>query len=83
MPEIAAESDTETHGQAQGSPLVAVIAIGSCHRIILPKRSGESRFAPQQDCYAASKNGVVPSLPLTESGTSQRDESSDVRRDAA
>jgi hypothetical protein len=83
MLEIAAESGTEVQRQSGGSPLVAMISVEISHRIILPKRSGESRFAPQQYCYAASKSGVVPSLPLTASRTSQRDGSNDVQRDAA
>jgi hypothetical protein len=82
MLEIAAESSTAVQRQSGGSPLVAMISVEISHRTILPKRSGESRFAPQQYCYAASKNGVVPSLPLA-SRTSQRDESNDVQRDAA
>ena len=83
MLEIAAESGTEAQGQAGGSSLVAMIPVDSGHRTILPRRPGESRFAPRQYCYAASKSGVVPSLPLTASGPSRRDESCDVRRDAA
>jgi hypothetical protein len=83
MLEIVAESTTEAHLQAGGSPLTAMIPVESSHRIILPRRSGESQFAPRQYCYAASKSGVVPSLPLTASGVSQRDERSDARRDAA
>ena len=83
MLEIVAESGREAHGRAEGSPRAGMIPAESSHRIILPRRSGESRFAPQQYCYAASKSGVVPSLPLTASGVSQRDESGDVQRDAA
>ena len=87
MLEIVAESGTQAQAQAQAqgqagrSRPVAMIPHG--HRITLPRRSGESRFAPQQYCYAASKSGVVPSVPLTASGPSQRDESFDVQRDAA
>jgi hypothetical protein len=80
MLEIVAESTTEAHLQAEDSSLTAMIPVESSHRIILPRRSGESQFAPR---YAASKSGVVPSLPLTASGVSQRDERSDARRDAA
>jgi hypothetical protein len=67
MLEIVAESGTEAHGQAGGSPLDAIIPVESSHRIILPRRSGECRFAPRQYCYAASKSGVVPSVPLSAS----------------
>jgi hypothetical protein len=67
MLEIVAESDTEAHGQAGGSPLDAMMPVESSRRIILPRRSGESRFAPRQYCYAASKGGVVPSVPLSAS----------------
>jgi hypothetical protein len=83
MPEFVAEDDMEVHGDAGGRPLVAMIPVESRHRIILPRREGESRFAPRQYCYAASKSGVVPGPPLTASGLSQRDESRDVQRDAA
>jgi hypothetical protein len=82
MLEIVTES-AEAHLEAGGSPFVATIAVEGCHRIILPRRSGESRFAPRQYCYAASKSGVVPSLPPAASGISQRDERSDAQRDAA
>jgi len=83
MLEILTESGTEAHGQAAHSPVAAKIAVEHSHRIILPRRSGESRFAPRQYCYAASKSGVVPSAPLTASAVSQPDESSDVQRNAA
>jgi hypothetical protein len=82
MLEIVAEGDTEAHGAAGGCPLVATIPGESGHSIILPRRPGEPRFAPRQYCYAASKSGVMPSLPLTASGVSQRDESSEGQRDA-
>jgi hypothetical protein len=83
MLEIVTESATEAHGQAGDSPLAAMAPVESSHRIVLPRRPGESPFAPRQYCYAASKSGVVPSLPLTASGVSQRDESSDAQRNAA
>jgi hypothetical protein len=76
MLEIVAESDKEAHGEAGGCPFVATIPVESTHRIVMPRRSAESRFAPRQYCYAASKSGVVPSLHLTASGVSQRNESS-------
>jgi hypothetical protein len=34
---------------------------GGLHKIFLPARSGESRFAPRQYYYPASRTGVVPS----------------------
>jgi hypothetical protein len=34
---------------------------GGPHKIILPRRPGESRFGPQQYYYPASRTGVVPS----------------------
>ena len=34
-------------------------------KIFLPWRSNESRFAPQQYYYAASKSGVVPSWAIS------------------
>jgi hypothetical protein len=77
---------TETQGQRGGSSLAAITPmtpVQSYHRIILPRRPGESRFAPQQYYYAASKSGVMPSLPLSVSGVFQHDESSAVQRDAA
>jgi hypothetical protein len=83
MLEVGAESDAEAHGEARGCPPVATIPVESSHRFILPRRSGESRFAPRQYCYAASKSGVVPSLPLPASGVAQRDGSSDGQRNAA
>jgi hypothetical protein len=81
MLEIVAERGMEAHGQAGGSPLAPMIPVES-HRIILPRRSGESPFAPRQYFYAASKSGVVPSLPLSAS-VSTPNEGRDVRRDAA
>jgi hypothetical protein len=83
MFEIVAENGTQTHFQAGGSPTVAMIPVESSHRIVLTRRSGEFRFAPRQYWYPASKSGVVPSLPLAASRVCQRDESSDVQRDAA
>jgi hypothetical protein len=83
MPEFVAESDMEAHGEAGGRPLIATVTVESSHRIILPRRDGESRFAPWHYCYAASKSGVVPGPPLTASALSQRDESREVQRDAA
>jgi hypothetical protein len=77
---------TKTQGQRGGfSPaaISPVIPVQSYHRIILPRRPGESRFAPQQYYYAASKSGVVPSLPVSVSGVFQHDESSAVQSDAA
>jgi hypothetical protein len=83
MLEIVPHDGARTLVQAGGSPFVAMAPVESSHRIILPRRSGESRFAPRQYWYPASKSGVMPSLPLTTSGVSQRDESSDAHRDAA
>jgi hypothetical protein len=62
MLEIAAQNGMQTDLQAGGFPFVATILVESSHRIILPRRSGESRFAPRQYCYPASKSGVVPSF---------------------
>jgi hypothetical protein len=83
MLEFVAESGAEPRGQAGSSPVAATIAIENSHRIILPRRSGESRFAPRQYCYAASRSGVLPSLLTTAPGVFQRGESSDMQRDAA
>jgi hypothetical protein len=83
MLEIVAQNGTQTDPEAGGFPFVATIPVESSHRIILPRRSGESRFGPQQYWYPASKSGVVPSLPLAASRVSQRGESSDGQRDAA
>ena len=80
---IVAERNTDGHRQVADSPPSAMIAVESSQRIILPRRSGESRFAPRQYCYAASKSGMVPSAPLTASAVSPLPESSDVQRDAA
>ena len=82
MLEIVAEGGTETHGQAGGSPLAPMIPAQRSHRITLPRKPGESPFVPQQYCYAASKSGVTPSLPLSTS-VSTPDRGSDVQRDAA
>jgi hypothetical protein len=30
-------------------------------KILLPRRSGESKFAPRQYYYSASRSGVIPS----------------------
>jgi hypothetical protein len=83
MLEIVPQDGAQTYVPAGGPPFVAMAPVESSHRIILPRRSGESRFAPRQYWYAASKSGVMPSLPVTTSGVSQRDESSDAQRDAA
>jgi hypothetical protein len=37
----------------------------TCQKIFLPWRPNESRFAPQQYYYAASKSGVVPSWVIS------------------
>jgi hypothetical protein len=71
------------HVQAGGLSFVAMAPVESGHRIILPRRSGESRLAPPQYWYAASKSGVMPSPPLTTFGVSQHDERSDTQREAA
>jgi hypothetical protein len=83
MLEIVPQDGTQTRVEAGGSPFVTIIPMGNSHRMILPRRSGESRFAPRQYWYAASKSGVVPSLALFASEVSRRDESGDVQRDAA
>jgi hypothetical protein len=36
---------------------------GGPHKIVLPRRPGESRFGPRQYYYPASRTGVVPSWP--------------------
>jgi hypothetical protein len=82
MLKTVAEKGTEAHLQAGGTPVSAMAPVENTHKIVLPRRSGESAFAPRQYCYAASRSGVVPS-PLAASGVSQRDESSDAQRDAA
>ena len=82
MIEIVAESGTEAKGQAGGPSLAATMPVEGSHRIILPRRSGEFRFAPRQYCYAASKSGGVPSVLLTAS-VPKLDEGSDVQRDGA
>jgi hypothetical protein len=83
MLEVIPQDGARTQVQAGGSPFVAMGPVESIHRIILPRRSGESRLAPRQYWYAATKSGVMPSLPVTTSGLSQRDKSSDAQRDAA
>jgi hypothetical protein len=83
MLEIVAQNGTQMDLQAGGFPFVATVPVESSHRIILPRRSGESRFAPRQYWYPASKSGVVPSLSLAASPVSQRDENSDGQLDAA
>jgi hypothetical protein len=83
MLEIVTQNGAQTDFQAGSSPFVAMIPPERSHRIILPKRSRESRFAPQQYWYPASKSGVVPSLPVAAFGVSQLDESGDVQRNAA
>jgi len=35
-------------------------ATGERHKVFLPHRPGESRFAPRQYYYAASRTGVYP-----------------------
>ena len=47
----------------------------SGQKIVLPRRPGNSAFAPRQYYYAASKSGVMPSFAL--------DGHSDLRLDAA
>ena len=53
----------ECHDQSRDSfPVMEALARDVHHqRILLPRRPGESRFAPPQYYYAASKSGVVPS----------------------
>jgi hypothetical protein len=58
-----------------------VFATTAGRKTFLPKRAGEPRFAPRQYYYAASKRGVVPSIPMR--AVSNVDEGSDIQRDAA
>jgi hypothetical protein len=59
------------------SPFATAVGL----KTFFPKRAGEPRFAPPQYYYAASKSGVVPSLPMPV--TSNVDQGGDVQRDAA
>jgi hypothetical protein len=43
--------------------IVPRVTAGGLHKIILPRRPGESRFGPRQYYYPASPSGVVPSGP--------------------
>ncbi len=43
----------------------ATVAKPTGQKIFLPWRPNESRFAPQQYYYAASKSGVVPSRVIS------------------
>jgi hypothetical protein len=70
-------NETGRHAGPGQSPVAT--AVGG--KTFLPKRAGEPRFAPPQYYYAASKSGVVPSLPMT--AGSNVDEGSDIQRDAA
>jgi hypothetical protein len=83
MLEIVTQNGAQTDLQAGSSPFIAMIPPERSHRIVLPRRSGEPRFAPRQYWYPASKSGVVPSLPVAASGASQLGENSDVQRNAA
>ena len=62
MFEISARRDGE--GGATGCEVVGGHEIFGMVRMsptYLPRRSGESRFAPAQSYYQASKTGAVPS----------------------
>ena len=39
-------------------------AIDEAQKVFLPRRAGESRSAPPQYYYAASRSGVVPGSPV-------------------
>jgi hypothetical protein len=73
---VAAHETDPNAGLGQ-SPFATTAA----RKTFLPKRAGEPRFAPRQYYYAASKSGVVPSLPM--SAVSDVDVGSDMQRDAA
>jgi hypothetical protein len=70
-------NETGPHAGLGQSPFATTVG----RKTFLPKRAGEPRFAPQQYYYAASKSGVVPSLPI--STAFKVDEGSDIQRDAA
>jgi hypothetical protein len=40
---------------------IALFKDGGPHKIVLPRRLGEPRFAPQPYYYQASRSGVLPS----------------------
>jgi hypothetical protein len=54
-------NDTETHGGRAGTVhLVQQMSDPGAEKIFLPRGSAETRFAPRQYYYLASKSGVVP-----------------------
>jgi hypothetical protein len=60
----SAEGGNGAHEVIAEPSLVGVIPrlnAGEPHKIILPRRPGESRFGPRQYYYPASHTGVVPS----------------------
>jgi hypothetical protein len=62
----AAEGGSGAHQPIAEPGLAGIIpgmTAGGLHKIILPRRPGESRFGPQQYYYPASPSGVVPSGP--------------------
>jgi hypothetical protein len=73
-----AASETGRHAGLGQSPFATTVG----RKTFLFKRAGEPRFAPRQYYYAASKSGVVPSLPMS-GPVSNLDEGGEVQLDAA
>jgi hypothetical protein len=60
-PKQYVEGETALHAELRQFPFAPAWE----RKTFLPKRARERRFAPRQYYYAASKSGVVPSLPLS------------------
>ena len=46
----------------ENEPFAAELPANARRKILLPRRPGESKFAPPQYYYPASPSGVMPSL---------------------
>jgi hypothetical protein len=56
-------AETENHERVLAPEIASTILRNSernSQKVVLPRRPGESRFAPQPYFYPASKTGVVP-----------------------
>jgi hypothetical protein len=58
-----AEGGNSAHeylAEPNGFGVIPRMTAGSAGKILLPRRSGESRFGPRQYYYPTSRTGVVP-----------------------
>jgi hypothetical protein len=65
LPTVAADRDGVARATGSAESVIPQVAESADQKIFLPPRSTQSRFAPPEYYYWASKSGAVPSWAVS------------------